>query len=155
VRVVLFANEENGLKGAYAYADAHKAELPKHQAAMEFDAGAGEAWRFYWSAGDAARTDVERIAVALAPLGIENAVREDDAGGADLIPLADAVPKFSLKQDARRYFDLHHSADDTCDKIVPEEIAQVVAAGHLVIRDLADTAPFLPRPPPPKKEEGH
>lgn len=152
VRVVLFANEENGLKGALTYARDHAAELPRHQAAIEFDGGAGEAWELAWSAGDAAQPEMDRVATALAPLGVEGAQRAARAGGADLGPLAPSgVPRLHLKQDAHRYFDVHHSADDTCDKIDPLEIAQVTAVGYRLVRDLAEMPVFLPRSPPPEE----
>lgn len=153
VRIVLFANEENGLKGAKAYAKDHANELAKHQAALEVDGGAGEAWRFQWFAGDAAKADMDRLAAALAPLGVEGAAFTEDAGGADLIPLFDArVPQLGLKQDARRYFDLHHSADDTCDKIDPMEIRQLTAATAIVTRFVADLPGRIAAPPAPKPE---
>jgi hypothetical protein len=154
VRVVLFANEENGLRGAHAYAREHAAELARHQAAIELDAGAGEAWRLLWSAGDGAEEEMARMAAALAPLGVEDARREKDTGGADLIPLTPSgVPKLLLLQDARRYFDVHHSADDTCDKIDPLEIAQVTAVSHRLVRELAEMPLFLPRSPAPARPE--
>jgi carboxypeptidase Q len=152
VRVVLFANEENGLGGAKAYAAAHAAELEKHQAAMEVDTGAGLAFRLQWLAGAAAAPHMQRLAKLLMPLGVEDAVRDPDAGGADLNPLTEVhVPKLELKQDARRYFDLHHSADDTCDKIDPAEIAQVTAAVATVVRFVADLPERLPPVPLPEK----
>lgn len=151
VRVVLFANEENGLKGAKAYAAAHASELPQHQAALEIDGGAGEAWQLLWNAGEGAEAALAPLAGALAPLGVERVLLHDRAGGADLIPLTEArVPKLGFKQDARRYFDLHHSADDTCDKIDPAELAQVTAAAAITVRHLADLPGRLP--PAPVKE---
>lgn len=153
VRVVLFANEENGLKGAKAYAAAHETELAKHQAALEIDGGAGEAWQLLWTAGDGAESALSPLAAPLARLGVEAVLRDEDAGGADLIPLTEArVPKLGLKQDARRYFDLHHSADDTCDKIDPAELAQVTAVAATVVRHVADLPARLPAPSAPLRD---
>jgi len=153
VRVVLFANEENGLKGARAYAVAHAAELPKHHVAFEVDGGAGEAWQLLWTAGEGADAAMAPLAKKLAPLGVEAVLRNDDAGGADLIPLeAAGVPRLGLKQDARRYFDLHHTADDTCDKIDPAEIAQLTAAAWQSVRHVANLPERLPAAPLPKPE---
>ena len=154
VRVVLYANEENGLKGAFAYAAAHAEEMPKHQAAIEIDGGAGLAWQLLWRAGEGADALLRPLGPRLAPLGVERVGPHEHAGGADLIPLTPhGVPKLGFKQDARRYFDLHHSADDTCDKIVPEEIAQVTAATALVVRELAEMPARIPFAPPPPRAE--
>lgn len=151
VRIVLFANEENGLRGAYAYAEAHAAELEAHQAALEIDGGAGEAWFLVWRAGDGAERAMKRLEALLAPLGVEGAGRDDDAGGADLIPLTrSGVPALELKQDARRYFDLHHTADDTCDKIDPASLAQVTAVAAMIARELAEIPGRLPFANPPE-----
>lgn len=149
VRIVLFANEENGLKGAYAYAKAYEGTIDKHHAAMELDAGAGLAYGLSWYAGEGASPAMARIFQLLRPLGVEDySPRNPRAGGADLIPLEDAgVPRVQLKQDARRYFDLHHTADDTCDKIVPAELTQVTAAAWIVTRELAEMSPRLPFAP--------
>lgn len=150
VRVVLFANEENGLKGAFAYAAAHAAALPKHQGAIEMDAGDGKALRFAWNGAPSIGPAVASIGPLLAPLGIEGPEHSEHAGGADLIPLGPAgVPRFGLMQDATRYFDVHHTANDTCDKIVPHDLSQATAAAAVVVRELAEMPAFLERTPPP------
>lgn len=128
VRVVLFANEEFGLSGARAYAQAHEGELTSHVLAAESDFGAGRIWRFAVAADPAALPDAEALAGLLEPLGIEwhgNTAR----GGADLIPLRAArVPLADLTPDGTEYFDYHHTADDTLDKVDPDALAQATAA---------------------------
>ena len=127
IRVVLFANEEFGLSGAKAYAEAHKQEMPKHIVAAESDFGAGRIYRFGAKVGPKAQPLVDAIYRVLKPLEIEPA--GDRAGGADLSPMKDyRVPIVGLGQDGTDYFDLHHTANDTVDKIDPKELDQNVAA---------------------------
>jgi hypothetical protein len=147
IRVVLFANEEFGLSGARAYAEAHADELPDHQLAMESDLGADRVWTFATRIEAAALPEAERIAALLEPLEIDW-LGNEARGGADLIPLRPArVPLADLRQDASRYFDLHHTIDDTFDKVDPESLAQNVAAYATVAYWAAETpTSFTPAP---------
>jgi hypothetical protein len=151
LRVVLFMNEENGLSGARAYAETHKAELPKHAAAMEADAGAGRPLG-YAVAGDAAAVALVKQLIAPMTALHLNEVTATDEAGADLIPLQVAgVPVLSLNQDMTSYFDWHHTAADTLDKIDPNDLSMNVAAFAWLAHALADTPDRLPAPPPPPK----
>jgi hypothetical protein len=128
VRVVLFANEEHGLNGAHEYARAHAAEVGAHVAATEADLGGDAVYAVRWLGDPAARDRFAEVARLLAPLGVE---RQDEPGhgGADVSPLVElGVPVLDLRQDATRYFDLHHTANDTLDKIDPGVLAQAAAA---------------------------
>lgn len=128
IRVILVGNEENGLAGGRAYQADHEAELPRHVAALESDLGAGRPTGFSWNAGPSAEPMVREIAELLEPLG-GNDVRSIGAGGADISRLVLAgVPLFTVRQDASRYFDWHHTANDTFDKIEPESLDRVTAA---------------------------
>ncbi len=119
IRVVLFANEEFGLSGARAYAREHASAAARHVLGMESDLGA------YAPLGLRSRVPLDRLPAVramqgvLAPLGVE--YRGNDAsGGADvgqLVPLG--VPVLDLNTDASEYFDLHHTANDTFDKVDP------------------------------------
>jgi len=128
IRVVMWGAEEVGLHGAKAYAEQHKGTLDKHVLAAESDFGAGRVWRFRSRFGESALPKAAAIATALKPLGIapgDNAA----GGGADVGPLRTAgVPVFDLNQDGLDYFDLHHTPDDTFDKIDPQALKQNVAA---------------------------
>ncbi|MBB4129132.1 hypothetical protein GGR77_004472 [Xanthomonas translucens] len=130
IRVVAFANEEQGLYGGKAYAQAHAKDVALHQIAAESDFGAGRIYAFNTGSGDAAgsREATRQIAEALAPLGITYA--PDSGGpGPDVGPLAAKGGAWAwLAQDGSDYFDLHHTADDTLDKIDPKALAQNVAA---------------------------
>ena len=128
IRVVAFANEEQGLYGGKAYAARYAGEIRTHQLAAESDFGAGRIYAFNTGAPSHARAATEQIATALAPLGIEYA--PDKGGpGPDISPFAaDGLSWAWLGQDGSDYFDLHHNADDTFDKIDPKALAQNVAA---------------------------
>ena len=150
VRVVFFANEEFGLSGARAYAQAHADELSHHVLAVEADLGAGPLWRFGTRWAPEARPVAERIAAWLRPLGVESF--DDQAnGGADLIPLAAArVPVADLPQDATSYFDVHHTANDTLEQVDPHDLAENVA-GYATLAYAAAEIPdrLGPAPAPP------
>lgn len=155
IRVVLFANEEFGLSGARAYAAAHKSELPRHFAAAEADFGSGRVYRIRTRINAAALPAFEEIAKIAKPLGVEFSDANDSGGGADLSPLIpDHVPVISFDQDGTEYFDIHHSANDTLDKIDPKDLDQVVAAWTGVIYAVAATGDLelRPAPAPPDRE---
>jgi len=124
IRVVLFANEEQGLVGAKAYAKAHADEINNHITGSESDFGAGRIYEFQSNVQSDALPFVHQLQRALKPLGVEYAGNQ--AGpGPDLIPLYRAgMGVFSLEQDGTDYFDLHHTPDDTLDKVDPEALAQ-------------------------------
>lgn len=128
IRVIAFANEEQGLHGGKAYAQKHLADIARHQIAAESDFGAGRIYAFNTGAPGHARKATEQIAQALAPLGIEYAPGKGSAGP-DISPFAARGMAWAwLAQDGSDYFHLHHNADDTLDKIDPAALAQNVAA---------------------------
>lgn len=128
VRVVLFASEENGLFGAREYAKQIADSRETHIIGAESDFGAGRIWEFQTWVPKSKLGLVAQIASVLAPLDIRlggNAAR----GGPDLIPMrALGIPVAGLIQDGTDYFDYHHTADDTLDKIDPKAMAQNAAA---------------------------
>lgn len=127
IRVVAFANEEQGLLGGREYARRHAGEVEKHVIAAESDFGAGRVYGFSTGAPEYARGAEEQIARALAPLGVEH-MPGKGGPGPDVSPLAAAGGAWAwLGQDGTYYFDLHHNADDTLDKIDPADLAQNVA----------------------------
>ena len=156
VRVVLFMNEENGLAGGKGYAAAHQGELGRHVAALEADSGAGPPRGVHLRAGEGGASMLAPWLEPLASLGI--GLEEGDASGADLGPLdPSGVPLFSVQPDVTHYFDIHHSAADTLDKIDPANLARNAAAIALVAYALAEMPGTLPRPapqPPHDKQEG-
>lgn len=147
VRVVLFANEEFGLSGARAYAEKYAADLPRHILAGESDFGSGRVWRASSRVAPESLPLFDEIAKLLAPIGVERGDNEA-GGGADLSPLAPArVPVVGLTQDGTLYFDWHHTANDTLDKIDPKDLDQNVAAWAAVAYAAAEVnASFGPAP---------
>jgi hypothetical protein len=126
VRVVLFANEENGFDGAKAYAARDPADLSRHRIAVESDWGAGRVYALRHVSADPVLAG--RLARVMQPLGI-------GLDGAEGVPGPDVgfsakrgVPWAQLAQDATDLFDHHHSANDTLDKIDPAALRQNVAA---------------------------
>lgn len=152
VRVVLFANEENGLRGAKAYGADHAAEVNKHQLALEIDLGSGRVHTLRFLRGDDTTPTYARIAQLLSPLGIAFDV-EPAMGGADTIPLrAAGVPIADLHQDATKYFDFHHTANDTLAQVSPEDLQQVVAAVATVAWTAAESPDSFARVPEARRE---
>ncbi len=128
LRVVAFANEEQGLWGGKAYAAAALEAGEKHVLVGESDFGAGRVYALRGAAGAGGLGVLREIASVLAPLGVE---WTDTAGtaGPDLTALvAQGVPWFSLAQDGTTYFDYHHTDNDTLDKIDKQAIDQNTAA---------------------------
>jgi carboxypeptidase Q len=144
VRVVLWTNEENGLRGANAYRDAHRAELDGHVLAIESDAGVFRPTGFNFTGGDSAFAIVRSIGALLAPIGADTVTRP--GGGADIGPLmALGVPGMGLAVDGTRYFWYHHTDADTIDKLDPAEVARCVAALAVMAFIVADLPDPLPR----------
>jgi hypothetical protein len=128
VRVIAFANEEAGVYGAKAYADKHAGEVAKHLLGSESDFGAGPVWRMSASVKPQARAAIEQIAAVLKPLGVDYDAKREGGGGPDLGELhKKGMAALTLTQDGTHYFDWHHTANDTLDKIDPKELAQNVA----------------------------
>ncbi|WP_101925146.1 MULTISPECIES: M20/M25/M40 family metallo-hydrolase [Luteimonas] len=130
IRVVAFANEEQGLLGARAYADAHGGAdvIARHVIGAESDFGAGRIYGFNTSAPAGMRATTEAIAETLRPLSID-LIPDKGGPGPDISPLAAKGGAWAwLGQDGTGYFDLHHNVDDTLDKVDPDAVAQNTAA---------------------------
>lgn len=128
LRVVAWANEEQGIYGGKAYAETYKDEVASHLIGFESDFGAGRIWRFDTRVPDAALPLMDAIGALLAPLGIERGGNEA-FGGADVGSMRQlGMPVAGLVQDGTRYFDYHHTANDTLDKIDAADLDQNVAA---------------------------
>ncbi len=127
IRVVLWANEENGLHGARAYEKTHRNDLSNHIIGAESDFGASSVYQFKSNVSAQALPVIAKMAELMAPIGVTY-VGNNARSGADISPLLKAgMATMELSQDGTKYFDLHHTQDDTMDKIVPEEIAQNTA----------------------------
>jgi hypothetical protein len=148
VRVVLYANEEFGLSGGIAYAREHAAELARHQAALESDFGTGRVFSVQArTATDDGGAALDELARLLAPLGVARDATVA-SGGADISTIRRlGVPVFDLSHDGSAYFDYHHTAEDTADKLDPEALAQASAAFATAAWQLAERPDLLQRIP--------
>jgi carboxypeptidase Q len=163
IRVVLFTNEENGVRGAKAYAADHAAELPNHVMAVESDGGGFSPRGFIMDArADIAPRAVKRLTDILSllrPLQSQLLIN-GDRSGTDVEPMAPAgVPTMELLSANATYFDFHHTDADTLDKVDPAQLAEAVAAMAVlayVVADMPDRLdapvpgmPVIAPPPPP------
>ena len=152
VRVIAFCNEEAGLYGGKAYAAAHASELDLQQLGSESDFGAGRIYGFSAGVSPQAEPVIERIASYLKPLGIERGTSTD--AGPDIGPFAKlGMPWASLMQDGSDYFDYHHTANDTLDKVDSAALDQQVAAYATMAYVAAETTIDFGRSPPPPPEK--
>jgi carboxypeptidase Q len=153
VRVVLFANEEFGLSGANEYARLIGDEAARHVLAIEADVGGDAVWRVQSSVAPEAVSAVDAMREVLKPLALE-AGANDAQGGSDLRPLrALGVPILDLSQDATRYFDVHHTANDTLAQIDGKTLNQVVAAYAVTAYLAASKTGDFGRLPPQENEQ--
>ncbi len=138
IRVIWFGAEEVGIFGGNAYLAAHGKE--PHALVAESDFGADRVWRVDFKLPDGAKPLADRIKRALAPLGIASS-NEAAGGGPDFGPIArTGVNAIDLQQDGTRYFDLHHTPNDTFDKIDPVQLRQNVEAWSIML-DMVANAP--------------
>jgi hypothetical protein len=144
IRVVWFGAEEPGGLGGKAYAEAHGKE--PHAIAGESDFGADRVWRFASKLSATEPATYAQLTAALAPLGITKNDK-GEADGTDIEPtIAAGAPWISLNQDGTRYFDYHHTADDTLDKIDPAQLRQNVAAWTTMLAVLSGGIESEPKP---------
>ena len=145
LRFVAWMNEENGLMGARTYAQDHAAEAGNHFAAMESDLGADHPLGIEVAAKPEARELLAPVAEVLAAGG-SGLLRLSEEAGADVGPLAALhVPTFAPIQDSRTYFNYHHTAADTLDKIDPRHLQENAAVMAVTAYALANLEVPLPR----------
>lgn len=145
LRIVLFTNEENGLRGAMAYAERYAAAAARHVFALESDSGVFAPAALGFSGSAAARSTIAQIGTLLAPLGLSDI--GPGGGGADIGPIAHAgnVPTMAYFGDPERYFVIHHTAADTVERISPEEVSTAAAAIAAITYVVAEMPERLPR----------
>jgi carboxypeptidase Q len=145
VRLVLWTNEENGTRGAAAYAEKYASSAMNHVFALEADSGVFEPARFGFSGSLAARNVIREITSLLAPLNLAETI--SGGGGADIDPIAQAgrAPTMAYMGDPTRYFTIHHTPADTVERIAPEEVAKGAAAIAVVTYVIAEMPDRLPK----------
>lgn len=136
IRAVMFMNEENGLRGGIAYAAKDRGN-EKHIAAIESDAGGFAPRGFGVSSDSVSFEKIRKWEFLFADIEADR-IRKG-GGGADISPLAQkGVPAIGLRVDSHRYFDYHHSATDTFDKVNERELALGAAAMAILSYVLAE-----------------
>jgi carboxypeptidase Q len=148
IRLLWAGAEEVGVWGGKAYGEKYKAE--PHALAMESDFGADNVWRTDMKLPESAKALGDAVAKRLANLGITRG-KGDPEGGADVGPIiaAQNLAVIDLQQDGTRYFDLHHTPDDTLDKIDKKQLAQNVAAWTIVLEEVGNYEGDLKMPVKP------
>jgi len=155
VRVVFFANEENGTRGGKGYAAQHQTELSKHLAVLEPDSGNGLARGFTLelppAKGDRPRDPAASLALfrtlgpLLAPLGAGRL--ELGHSGTDVEPTVQSgVPGIGMTHDTTHYWEVHHSKADTLDKVNREDLARNAAILAVAAFGLAGLPEMLLEP---------
>lgn len=145
LRVVLWTNEENGLRGAKAYHSLHRPELENHVLAIESDYGTFHPTGFGFSGKEKARRVLQNVvdlmSHSVGPMSVKS-----PGGGADIGPLMrDGVPGAGLTHNSDRYFWYHHSPADTLEAINPDDFRNCVATLAVtlfVVADLPERLPF-------------
>lgn len=147
IRFVAWVDEEGGISGALQYAKDFPAA--NHFASIESDTGAGHPVGYLTDSTAETLQILQPIAPILQSVGVVVA-RTTDEAGADISPLSLAgVPGFAPLMDSRKYFDYHHTAADTLDKVDPKELRENGAVAGVLAYALANLAKPLPRVPKP------
>jgi carboxypeptidase Q len=146
IRLLWAGAEEVGVWGGKAY-QVKYADSP-HALAMEADFGADRVWKVNFSLPKSAIALRNQIAKELYPLGISSG-KEQAEGGADVEPIIkwQDLAVIDLQQDGTRYFDLHHTPDDTLDKIDKAQLEQTIAAWTIVLKNVANYEGDFKMPP--------
>jgi carboxypeptidase Q len=144
VRVVLWTNEENGIRGAMQYAKRHEATLAKHALAIESDAGVFRPTGFGFLGSGRGMEIIRGVGTLLEPIGAGAIAK--GCRGADVLKLVrGGVPVMHLEVDREKYFWFHHTDADTIDKLDPAEFNRCVAAMAVMAYVIADLPETLPR----------
>jgi len=145
VRLVLFTNEENGLRGGTAYKDAYQKDAPNHVLAIESDSGVFAPARLAFSGSESARRIIAEIGTLLAGIDMHNV--GPGGGGADIGPIAQLgrVPMMAYGGDSTKYFTIHHTPADTVERILPGEVSKAAASIAVMAYVVAEMPERLPR----------
>ena len=146
LRVVAWMDEETGGSGSQAYAKDHEAEFPNHVAVIESDAGAAHPLGLDVKMNSKAAEALHPALDVLQSIGANLLRQSTYPPGADIAAMSDkGIPALGIMQDGRTYFDYHHTAADTLDKVVPSELRENAAAMAVMGYALANMKDTLPR----------
>lgn len=144
IRLVLWTNEENGLRGANSYRNKYLDKLKDHILAIESDAGVFKPSGFGFTGPDESLNILQDIGTLLKP--IQSGVITKGGGGADIGPIMkEGVPGMGLTVESEKYFWYHHTAADTWDKLNIQEFNQCVATIAVMSFVVADMDIRLPK----------
>src|SRR5271168_515132 len=146
LRVIAWMDEETGGAGSKAYTAEYSNDFPRHIAAIESDSGAAHPLGFDVKATPAAIDALHPVESVLQSIGATVLQPSTYSPGADIATMSDAgVPAFGIQQDGRTYFNYHHTAADTLDKVVPAELRENAAAMAVMAYALTNMKEPLPR----------
>jgi len=146
LRVIAWMDEESGGAGSQTYSKDHAGEFATHVAAIESDSGAAHPLGFDVKMTTAAGELLRPVLTVLQSFGATAVQPSTYPPGADIAAMSEAgVPALGLMQDGRTYFNYHHTAADTLDKIVPSELRENAAAMAVMGYALASMKDPLPR----------
>jgi len=145
VRFIAWMSEEEGSQGAAFYLADHAADMANHVGAIESDLGADHPSGLFYSGWRELGTWLRPVAQVLDAIGAETLVAAPETGE-DIAGLTDkGVPSFAPVQDSRFYFNYHHTAADTFDKVDPKHLNENAAVMAVLAYALADSAEAAPR----------
>jgi hypothetical protein len=146
IRVIAWMNEENGTRGSKQYGKDHEKDWANHFGAMETDGGADHPVGIRLWAKPEVKTMLKPVAAVLQESGAGALELSEHAPGADISPMEKGnVPTFAPIQDGRFYFNYHHTAADTLDKIDPKNLAQTSAIVAVWAYAMANAERPMPR----------
>jgi carboxypeptidase Q len=132
IRIIWFGSEEVGVLGGRQYAQTNQSTIERQVFAGESDSGGGTIYQADFKFGAAAKPIADAIGRSLRPLRVTRGT-DTANGGPDVAPLAAiGVPVVDLQQDVTDYFALHHTPDDTIERVDPTKVRQNVAAWSVV-----------------------
>src|SRR5580698_4862907 len=146
LRVIAWMDEETGGSGSKAYTAEYASDFPRYVAAIESDSGAAHPLGFEVKAAPAAIDALRPVQGVLQSIGATILQPTTYPPGADIEAMSESgVPAFGIMQDGRTYFDYHHSAADTLDKVVPAELRENASAMAVLAYALTNMKDPLPR----------
>lgn len=146
IRVIAWMDEETGGSGSQAYTKAHSGEFPQYALAIESDSGAAHPLGFEAKVTKPAADALRPLMNVLQSFGANGLRDSVYPPGADIAAMSESgVPALGLMQDGRTYFNYHHTAADTLDKVVPSELRENAAAMAVIAYGVANMKDPLPR----------
>jgi carboxypeptidase Q len=144
IRFIAWMDEEQGSDGAQTYVQEHAAEISNHVGTLESDLGAGHPTGITFAGKPELEKWLQPVARTLDPIGASTVQSNTDAGEDISFINEKGVPGFTPTQDSRFYFNYHHTAADTFDKVNPRELNENAAVMSVLAYALADSSEVAP-----------